>query len=64
MDRLLQMILNRALGQLINKGITHVANKGKTPAEMTQSERQEARGARKAGQRVRQAADIARKLMR
>jgi hypothetical protein len=68
MDRLLQMILNRFLGQLINKGInagiTHVANKGKAPEEMTPQDREQANFARKAGRRARQAASIARKLMR
>lgn len=64
MDRLIQMILNRLMGQLINKGITHVANKGKTPAQMTPEERQQAHLARQAGRRVSQAARIARRFIR
>ena len=68
MDRLIQMILNRFLGQLINKGInagiTHVASKGKAHEAMTREEREQAKFARQAGRRVSQAAKIARKLMR
>ncbi len=68
MDRLIQMILNRFLGQLINKGInagiTHVVSKGKAPEDMTQDEHDQAKFARQAGRRASQAARIARKLMR
>lgn len=68
MDRLIQMILNRFLGQLINKGInagiTHVANKGKSPEDMTPEARKQAQEARKSAQRAKQAASIARKFMR
>ena len=68
MDRLIQMILNRVMGQLINRGISaginHVAGKGKAPDEMTPEDRKTAQVARKAGQRAKQAANIAKRLMR
>lgn len=68
MDRVLQMLLKRLFSQMVSKGmkagITHVANKGKSPADMTPEERAQAQMARKAGQRARQAANIARKFLR
>ncbi|MBI1172060.1 hypothetical protein GC209_11720 [bacterium] len=68
MDRLIQMILNRLMGQLINRGIKagidHVAAKGKAPEEMSPEERKSAQAARKAGQRAKQAANIAKRMMR
>lgn len=73
MDRLIQMILNRLMGQLINRGISaginRVAGKGKSPDEMaptalTAEDRKTAQVARKAGQRAKQAANIAKRMMR
>ena len=68
MGRIFQMILHRLLRQVINRGIStgikHVASRGKTPAEMTPDERQQAQSAKKAGQNVRRAANVARKMMR
>ncbi|MGV8986712.1 MAG: hypothetical protein ACOH2H_10545 [Cypionkella sp.] len=68
MDRLIQMILRRFMGQMINRGISagfnRVGGKGKAPTEMSTEERKQAQGARKAGQRARQAANIAKRMMR
>ncbi len=68
MDKLLQMILNRLMGRVISKGINagidHVARRGKPASEMSPEERKSAQVARKAGQRAKQAANIARKFMR
>jgi hypothetical protein len=68
MDRVIQMILNRLLGQLVNRGIkaglNHVSGKPATSADMTPEDRKTEQVARKAGQRARQAANMAKRLMR
>ena len=68
MDRFLQMILNRVMGQLIKRGISaginRVANKGRAPEDMNPDARQQAQEAKKAAQSAKRAANIARKMMR
>jgi hypothetical protein len=68
MDRLISMLLKMVVRHVMNKGINaginHVAGKDKSRAQMTPEERDQAKFARQAGQRARQAANIARKLMR
>lgn len=68
MDRLIQMILNRLLGQLmrrgIDAGINHVVGKGKPRSEMTPEERAQVQSTKQAAKRARQAAGVARRFMR
>ena len=68
MDRIFQMILNRLMGRMINKGINtainHFAGGGKPANQMTQAEREQASDARQTAKRVRQAANLARRLGR
>ncbi len=68
MDRIIMMIVNRLMGQLINRGINaginHVANKGRKPEDMTPEERGQAQETKAAAKRARQAANLARRMMR
>ncbi len=68
MDKLLQMIFHRLLGHVmkrgISAGITHVAGGGKPKSEMTPEERTQAQSAKDTAKRARQAANIARRMMR
>ena len=68
MDRLIQMILHRLMRQLMNRGIKvgldHVSGKPATSADMTPQDRKTDQVARKAGQRARQAANMAKRMMR
>jgi hypothetical protein len=68
MDRLIQMFLNRLIGQVINRGIRagldQVAGPAKSHDRMTPEERKQAQEARKASQRAKQAANVTRRMMR
>jgi hypothetical protein len=65
---LVNFILRRVIGQLVNRGINaginHAAGRGKPRAEMTKAERQQAGADKENLKRARQAARIARRMMR
>ena len=66
MDRIIQMVLNRFLGQLINRaisgGISFAARRGKAPAEMTESEREQARAGEDLAKKARKISRASRRL--
>ena len=64
MNRLIQMILRRVMGHLINRGIDHVASRGKAADQMSPEDRAQARTTKEIARRARQAANIARRMMR
>lgn len=66
MDRFLQQILNRFMGQIIklvmNKGMNHFAGSAKSPKDMTAAERDQARQAKELTQKMRKSQRATRKL--
>jgi hypothetical protein len=64
MDRLIQMILRRLMGHLVNRGIDHIASRAKSPDQMTPQDRSVAQNAKAVARRARQAANLARRMMR
>ena len=66
MDRFLQQILNRFLGQIIklamNKGVSHFAGGGKPAKDMTPAEQDQARQAKQLAQKMRKSQRATRKL--
>lgn len=66
MDRMLQQLLNRFLGRLMNRaidtGISFVANRGKDPAQMSETERQQARAGQDLAKKARKMSRASRKL--
>lgn len=66
MDRILQQILNKFIGQFIklamNKGMSHFAGGGKSAKDMTAAERDQARQAKELTQKMRKSQRASRKL--
>lgn len=66
MDRMIQMLLNRFLGQIINRaintGISFAARRGKGPAELTDEERRQARSGQDLAQKARKISRASRRL--
>ena len=66
MDRMIQMVLNRVLRLFMNKaidgGITYVARRGKSPAEITEAERDQARAGKDLAKRARKMSRASRRL--
>ena len=66
MDRMIQMMLNRVLRLFMNKaidgGISYVARRGKSPGEMTDSEREQARAGKDLAKRARKMSRASRRL--
>ena len=66
MDRIIQMFLNKLLSRFmntaINKGVDYAARRGKAPGQMTDADQEQARQAKDALKRARQAAKLARRI--
>ena len=66
MDRMLQQLLNRFLGQLMNRaisgGIKFVATRGRDPSQMTDAERQQAQAGQELAHKARKVSRASRKL--
>lgn len=66
MDRIIQMFLNKLLSRFmntaINKGVDYAARRGKAPGQMTDADHEQARQAKDALKRARQAAKLARRI--
>ena len=58
MDRIFSMLFRMLFSRVLSRGVTHLANRGKDPATMTPEERSQAKAARVAGKRARQALRI------
>ena len=68
MDRIIQMIINAVLRQVINRGvktgIDYAARGSKPASAMTPEERLQSQSAKDLAKRVRQAANLAKRLGR
>lgn len=66
MDRIINMILNRFIGQIINRaisgGISFAARRGKDPAQMTEAERAQAKAGQDLAQKARKISRASRRL--
>ena len=66
MDRMIQQLLNRFLGQLMNRaidgGIKFAQTRGRDPAQMTEAEHEQARSAQELAKKARKLSRASRKL--
>ena len=66
MDRMIQQLLNRFLGQLMNRaingGIKFAATRGRDPSQMTEAERQQAQAGQELAKKARKISRASRGL--
>lgn len=66
MDRMIQQLLNRFLGQLMNRaingGIKFAATRGRDPSQMTEAERQQAQAGQELAKKARKISRASRRL--
>lgn len=61
-NQILNMVLRMFMRKAVKGGINMAAQRGKTPAEMSQAERQQMRASRQQAKRARQAARLMRRM--